>query len=57
MEIEIKKKIDKEYVKSVITKRNPYAHKGNFGRVLLVVGGGGMTGGAVCPSTAGAFPV
>lgn len=50
MEIEIKKKIDKEYVKSVITKRNPYAHKGNFGRVLLVVGGGGMTGAAIFAS-------
>ena len=43
MEIEIKKNKDNEYVKSVIAKRNPYAHKGNFGRVLLVAGYGGMT--------------
>ena len=52
MEIGIKRYIDNEYVKSVITKRNPYAHKGDFGRVLLVVGNGGMTGAAIFASKA-----
>ena len=48
----IKRNIDNEYVKSVITKRNPYAHKGDFGRILLVVGNGGMTGAAIFASRA-----
>jgi hydroxyethylthiazole kinase-like uncharacterized protein yjeF len=46
------KSIDREFVRTVIKSRNRYAHKGNFGRVLLVAGHGGMTGAAIFASRA-----
>jgi len=46
------KMIDRDFVKTVINGRNHYAHKGDFGRVLLVTGHGGMTGAAVFASRA-----
>ena len=39
--------ITEEYVQSVIRKREPVAHKGDFGKILIVAGSETMTGAAV----------
>jgi len=38
---------DDNYIKNIIYKRNPEAHKGNFGKVLIFAGSVGMAGAAV----------
>ena len=42
--------IDHDYIKSKIRKRAPWAHKGDFGRGILISGSTGMSGAAVLAS-------
>ena len=35
-----------EDVRNLLPERNPYAHKGDFGRILLLCGSVGFTGAA-----------
>jgi len=39
-------KADRTSVKQLIFNRNPYGHKGDFGKVLIIAGAEGMTGAA-----------
>ncbi|MEZ5420158.1 MAG: NAD(P)H-hydrate dehydratase [Vicinamibacterales bacterium] len=39
--------LTREYVRTLVAPRSPDAHKGDFGRVLVVAGSRGMTGAAV----------
>ncbi|HCP71679.1 MAG TPA: hypothetical protein DIT87_06630, partial [Clostridiales bacterium] len=40
------KRLDHEMVLSLLPDRNPWGHKGNFGRLLLLCGSKGYTGAA-----------
>lgn len=44
--------IDYRFVKDRTEKRNPYAHKGDFGRTLIIAGSYGMAGAAIIASQA-----
>ncbi|MEA1940341.1 MAG: NAD(P)H-hydrate epimerase, partial [Candidatus Caldatribacteriota bacterium] len=44
--------ISKEIVKLLLPYRSPYAHKGSFGKVLMIAGSAGMTGAAFLASEA-----
>lgn len=48
------KKTDINYVRGVIPKKAPDAHKGNFGRLLLICGSENMPGACVMAAEAGA---
>ena len=45
-------RIDRVYVKSVLPVRDPYGHKGTFGKVLCVCGSVGYTGAPIFASRA-----
>jgi len=44
--------LERKYIQSLLKERNPYAHKGNMGDALLVVGSYGMAGAAVLAAKA-----
>lgn len=39
-------KSDRDFIKKMIYNRNPYGHKGDFGKVLIIAGSLGMSGAA-----------
>jgi NAD(P)H-hydrate epimerase len=44
--------LTREYVRTLVAPRSPEAHKGDFGRVLIVAGSRGMTGAAALAARA-----